>query len=205
MSRRRWLLFVTFVLLLTTLGLLETQRILTGWFTGEAFFQGRPTSYWRGRLLAWQEHNGDGWWADLSYPVNAVHWAGVINTGAVAPVMIDVGGDDLVALQEVPDAMDATAALGEKLAWATSPTPWLIARPDTGVTTTTLMVDSVSLATAKGHFRLRYSAFFASRTLFRSRPEQFGDRIFRWLGIRKDDEEMPAVLQGDAAAVPVVR
>ncbi len=45
---KTWLL--TFCLVGIVLCALESQRILTGWLRGEAFYQGRPTSYWRGEL-----------------------------------------------------------------------------------------------------------------------------------------------------------
>lgn len=41
--------------LLASIGALESQCILSGWWHGEAFWQGRPTSYWmsRARSYTW--------------------------------------------------------------------------------------------------------------------------------------------------------
>jgi hypothetical protein len=33
---------------------LEPTRVVWGWVRGEAFYQGRPTSYWRAELEHWQ-------------------------------------------------------------------------------------------------------------------------------------------------------
>jgi hypothetical protein len=35
---------------------LEPTRVVWGWLRGEAFYQGRPTSYWRQELALWQPH-----------------------------------------------------------------------------------------------------------------------------------------------------
>src|SRR5581483_1331432 len=61
MSRRRWLLFLTLVLAVAAVCALETQRIVTGWLCGEAFYRGRPTTYWRARLAAWQGVGASFW------------------------------------------------------------------------------------------------------------------------------------------------
>ncbi len=51
---RRWKIWMlAFCLLVIVLCGLESQRILTGWLRGEAFYRGRPTSYWRERLERW--------------------------------------------------------------------------------------------------------------------------------------------------------
>ncbi len=49
---KTWLL--TFCLVGIVLCALESQRILTGWLRGEEFYKGRPTSYWRWELEAWE-------------------------------------------------------------------------------------------------------------------------------------------------------
>src|SRR5262245_27601154 len=48
--KRRWKLLAAFVLLTTFVVWLEPRRVVWGWLRGEAFFRGRPTSYWRGEL-----------------------------------------------------------------------------------------------------------------------------------------------------------
>ncbi len=50
-----WLLACCLLFLGVALGLLESQRILSGWIRGEAFYKGRPTSYWREALYAERE------------------------------------------------------------------------------------------------------------------------------------------------------
>src|SRR5438128_8191554 len=44
---------------------LEPTRVVWGWLRGEAFYQGRPTSYWRYELarLKWVQ-SGDCWWGE---------------------------------------------------------------------------------------------------------------------------------------------
>lgn len=46
MNRRTLLLLATGLLVLAVLGALESQSILSGWWKGEVFFRGRPTSFW---------------------------------------------------------------------------------------------------------------------------------------------------------------
>src|SRR5437867_10543521 len=47
-SRRRLLLLTLFVLVAAVVLIgLESQCLVTGWLRGEAFYNGRPTSYWK--------------------------------------------------------------------------------------------------------------------------------------------------------------
>lgn len=60
MSKRRrcWLLLLA-VVSLTFTGLYESvTHVGCGWLRGEAFFEGRPTSWWRRELECWEVH---GW------------------------------------------------------------------------------------------------------------------------------------------------
>ncbi len=45
---KRWLVRLTLVAILAAFAVwLEPTRVVWGWLRGEAFYQGRPTSYWR--------------------------------------------------------------------------------------------------------------------------------------------------------------
>ena len=66
----RWLLILITLAVFTVW--LEPTRVLWGWLRGEAFYQGRPTSYWRDAIsrwekcgmssLNWQEESFDTWY-----------------------------------------------------------------------------------------------------------------------------------------------
>jgi hypothetical protein len=61
MSRRRlirWSLIL--VVLAAFVVWLEPTRVVWGWLREEAFYQGRPTSYWRAELEHWQIHEVHG-------------------------------------------------------------------------------------------------------------------------------------------------
>jgi hypothetical protein len=196
MSRRRWLLFLAVVLCLATLCTLETQRILTGWLYGEAFYRGRPTTYWRGQLTAWREMS----------PWTVVYGGSTLNlnggtTKLYANLVIDVDArvDVMPSLLRDVDAADpvhAATLLGEGLACATSPTPFLIARPRSDAATTAVWVEVSNFTSTYG----------ASYTLFQARSETFWDRCRAWLGMgTQEGRAQPALLEGDPAAEPVLR
>ena len=48
----RWLLIL--VVLAAFAVWLEPTRVVWGWLRGEAFYDGRPTSFWRHRFLQWE-------------------------------------------------------------------------------------------------------------------------------------------------------
>ena len=52
--RRIWLMLVA-LSCVAIAGSFEPTRCVRGWLWGEAFFDGRPTSYWRGRIDHWLE------------------------------------------------------------------------------------------------------------------------------------------------------
>jgi hypothetical protein len=57
---RRIALIVGLLIALTLGGLYEASTyVVRGWLRGEAFFEGRPTSYWRGRCDEWSERFND--------------------------------------------------------------------------------------------------------------------------------------------------
>jgi hypothetical protein len=147
------------------------QYIVTGWLRGEAFYRGRPTSYWQVRLQAWQGSRG--FWLNVDGSVTRRHanatWSDVLfSTNA---------------------ADDDKALLGEALACATSPAPWLVARPRPEPTIMPLMfIDRPRL-----HLRLA------------SAPQPWWQQLLTRLGLRKEEDPAePELLQGDRAAEPVL-
>src|SRR5262245_51029065 len=55
--KKRWKVLAVIFFLATLVIWLEPTRVIWGWLRGEAFYDGRPTSYWRAELSCWQ----DGW------------------------------------------------------------------------------------------------------------------------------------------------
>jgi hypothetical protein len=191
MSRRRLILFVALVLLVAAVGLLETQRIVTGWICGEAFCQGRPTSYWQARLRLWQEQCPQLLSRIKYYSLRRALKVHMAYARASATIVVSDGNEETpdVAL-DTDDAVKHATALGEMLALATSPTPFLVMRPEPGV-------PAAELINAIG-------ADYGISLTFRAAPT-FQDRVLGWLGIRKNDDTEPAVLQGGPDAEAVLR
>jgi hypothetical protein len=55
MKRRRLVRLLALLAVLAALTVwLEPTRVVWGWLRGEAFYQGRPTSYWAERIRPWQ-------------------------------------------------------------------------------------------------------------------------------------------------------
>ncbi|MCI0684100.1 MAG: hypothetical protein L0Y71_18480 [Gemmataceae bacterium] len=54
MSRKTWLLAIVGVVAAGTLTMEVSTHILRGWWRGEAFYRGRPTSYWSLESQRWQ-------------------------------------------------------------------------------------------------------------------------------------------------------
>jgi hypothetical protein len=55
MKRRRLIRLLVLLAVLAALVVwLEPTRIVWGWLRGEAFYQGRPTSYWAERIRPWE-------------------------------------------------------------------------------------------------------------------------------------------------------
>src|SRR6266702_323725 len=54
---KRWLIrrSVIFITLTAFAVWLEPTRVVWGWLRGEAFYQGRPTSYWRAEFDRWEK------------------------------------------------------------------------------------------------------------------------------------------------------
>jgi hypothetical protein len=53
--KKRWIILTLFVATPVLLVWLEPTRVVWGWLRGEAFYQGRPTSWWAGELAMWKE------------------------------------------------------------------------------------------------------------------------------------------------------
>ena len=55
MTKRRLLCWSLILLILAAFAVwLEPTRVVWGWLRGEAFYQGRPTSYWRDEVRRWK-------------------------------------------------------------------------------------------------------------------------------------------------------
>jgi hypothetical protein len=66
MKRRRLVRLLALLAVLAALTVwLEPTRVVWGWLRGEAFYQGRPTSYWAERIRPWEISD------DLRINVNA--------------------------------------------------------------------------------------------------------------------------------------
>jgi hypothetical protein len=197
MSRRRWLLFGVVILFFATLCALETQRIVTGWLRGEAFYRGRPTTYWRGQLTAWQQENP---WEEieLDYAVTlaerSVKSSTLILDKDVAVTHYSPMNTRILVSAST-DPIQAATLLGEGLACATSPTPFLIVRPHSETYYSAVMVDPMSIDLTSSTFLLA-----------QPRPEKYWDRFTAWLGLAKEENPTrPALLEGDADAEPVLQ
>src|SRR5215510_14081773 len=60
MTKRRLLRWSLILLILAAFAVwLEPTRVVWGWLRGEAFYQGRPTSYWRLKCDEWLERFDD--------------------------------------------------------------------------------------------------------------------------------------------------
>lgn len=72
MKPRRLIRISVLLAILTVLAVwLEPTRLVWGWLRGEAFYQGRPTSYWAERIRPWEVPEG------MRLNVNAAIAAGV--------------------------------------------------------------------------------------------------------------------------------
>jgi hypothetical protein len=59
MTKRRLLRWSLILLILAAFAVwLEPTRVVWGWLRGEAFYQGRPTSWWREELNRWNYSQG---------------------------------------------------------------------------------------------------------------------------------------------------
>jgi hypothetical protein len=54
--RRRWCWLLALVVMVGFAIWLEPTRVVWGWLRGEAFYQGRPTSWWASELDRWECH-----------------------------------------------------------------------------------------------------------------------------------------------------
>jgi hypothetical protein len=60
MSKRRLIRWSLILAILAAFVVwLEPTRVVWGWVRGEAFYQGRPTSYWRAKCDDWIERFDD--------------------------------------------------------------------------------------------------------------------------------------------------
>jgi hypothetical protein len=62
MTRRRILRWSLLLVIVAAFAVwLEPTRVVWGWLRGEAFYQGRPTSYWSRELAMWRFYPQYGW------------------------------------------------------------------------------------------------------------------------------------------------
>jgi hypothetical protein len=87
MTKRRLLRWSLILVILAAFAVwLEPTRVVWGWLRGEAFYQGRPTSYWAERIRPWDsycEFGGDGGL------VVRIRYCYVPNTGAAQRWLIN--------------------------------------------------------------------------------------------------------------------
>jgi hypothetical protein len=53
-NKRRWLLGTAFGLVVLVVAWFEPTHVIRGWLRGEAFYDGRPTSYWAAEIERWE-------------------------------------------------------------------------------------------------------------------------------------------------------
>ena len=113
MTKRRLLRWSLILVTLAAFAVwLEPTRVVWGWLRGEAFYQGRPTSYWRSELSRWRNVPNVIQFCPFSDSVSYARerslietWLDRINIRAarVAPVppMLDGEADALPVLREL--------------------------------------------------------------------------------------------------------
>jgi len=52
--KRRWRALLALLILTAFAVWLEPTRVVWGWLRGEAFYEGRPTRYWRNEITQWE-------------------------------------------------------------------------------------------------------------------------------------------------------
>jgi hypothetical protein len=80
--KKRWLLVPLLLFLLAGLALwLDPTRILWGLLRGEAFFDGRPTSYWSRELAKLGQRAGGPWATNYNIDRDGPRWWDSVSTG----------------------------------------------------------------------------------------------------------------------------
>lgn len=85
MNRKRTLYFVLFVTVAAFAVWLDPTRIAWGWLRGEAFYENRPTAFWRHQLMRWQMDEKN--WGCLEIWTRDKDWMDEVNewwTGEMA-------------------------------------------------------------------------------------------------------------------------
>jgi len=99
MTKRRLLRWSLILVILAAFAVwLEPTRVVWGWLRGEAFYQGRPTSWWAAEIGRWH-FCGKGWWNwreetseswRLAYKYNAVEdWVDLWHIRPVFPAILN--------------------------------------------------------------------------------------------------------------------
>lgn len=65
LKRRRFWLALAALIGVLSLVYFEPSHCVRGWLHGEAFFEGRPTSWWRGEFERWEVVDAGFLWMDL--------------------------------------------------------------------------------------------------------------------------------------------
>jgi|SRR5262245_6102264 len=126
MTKRRLLRASLLMVLLAAFAVwLEPTRVVWGWLRGEAFYQGRPTSWWREELPRWKcIQAGDCWWGeeiwarDKDHLQELLEWLGcqqkLMKTGRPKIVSGDLEAESVLrALQDDrSNALRELAVLG---------------------------------------------------------------------------------------------
>ena len=89
MTKRRLIRWSLIVVILAAFAVwLEPTRVVWGWLRGEAFYQGRPTSWWRSEIVQWKRinHFGSGpHTADWRYERNSTLFESFVSRFAKLP------------------------------------------------------------------------------------------------------------------------
>jgi hypothetical protein len=125
MSKRRLIRWSLILVILAAFAVwLEPTRVVWGWLRGEAFYQGRPTSWWAGQLDGWEHTEffwsqdrrwgGDGktWWRfryEPSYVARWLHESGGMPEPAFPAILRDYPKARLV-LKELADCPNEKVA-----------------------------------------------------------------------------------------------
>ena len=96
-SRRRWLLLIALVGVALSV-YFEPTHCVRGWLWGEAFFDGRPTSWWRLVVLEYVDPKEPNRWTEFNTRIVPEDWHGtafpLVGDPAAKPVFRELANDD---------------------------------------------------------------------------------------------------------------
>ena len=184
LSQRRKLLLAGGTLVVLGLGAwFEPTCVVKGWLRGEAFYQGRPTSYWSRELSRWRK---DGWSLLLRRHVSRLRVVGFEREQGVEAARWNpfVAEPDVAAEPEVAAVEPAVAAA--------EPEGDAVVQANVDALTTTYRTNLLAV-----HF---HRAGFGY-----TRQPGLLDKAVGWFGVTLEYPDRPALLTDDPDAVPVLR